>query len=211
MWRSEGIARQMYNGAAGGNGNRKHISPVLLNLLRDTSEPILIYLSEQYGLHRIPGLKKSDLIARLLRHLPEDMLKDLENGLIAAHYGGLSTDELLRRALQAGAGNLGRAGKPRVEDITPDAATLVEGSTRRWHYTLHGYDVVIDLDRRYMGCSCQYFAFSSRRQVLCKHLAAVLRLIPQAYAREVLIEMLVAREYGGPDALRWRFAPLKAA
>lgn len=211
MWRSESMARQMHNGTAGGNGNRKHVSPVLLNLLRDTSEPILVYLSEQYGLHRVPGLKKPDLIARLLRHLPEDALKDLENGLIAAHYGGLSTDELLRRALQESTGNLGRAGRPRVEDVTPDAATLVEGSTRRWHYALHGYDVVIDLDRRCMGCSCQYFVFSSRRQALCKHLAAVLRLIPQAYAREALIEMLVTREYGGPDTPRWRFAPLKAA
>ncbi len=211
MWHHETVVRFIYNGAASGNGERKSIPPLLVNLLRDTSEPVLIHLSEQYGLRRIPGLKKADLIARLLRHLPEAALKDLENGLIAARYGGLSTDDLLKRALQVSAASTRRAGKPRVEDITPQAATLVEGSPRRWHYTLHGYNIVIDLNRRYLGCSCQYFAFSARRQAICKHLAAVLRVIPETYAREALIEMLVVREYGGPDAPRWRFEPLKAA
>lgn len=211
MWHHEVAVQYMHNGAVGGNDERQPVSPLLVNLLRDTSEPVLIYLSEQYGLRRIPGLKKADLIARLLRHLPEAALKDLENGLIAARYGGLSTDDLLKRALQASATGTRRAGKPRVEDITLQAATLVEGNPRRWHYTLHGYDIVVDLNRRYLGCSCQYFAFSSRRQALCKHLAAVLRVIPEAYAREVLIEILVAREYGSPGVPRWRFEPLKAA
>jgi hypothetical protein len=209
MWNSKLAASQNHGEAA--RPVRRQVSPVLVNLLRDTSAPILVFLSEQYGLRRVPGLDKSGLIERLLRHLPDEGLEELENRLIAARYGGLAVDDLLALALQIDERQQHRTGRPRIEDVDPQAVTLVEGSALRWHYSVHGYDVVIDRGRHYLGCSCQYFAFSSHRRALCKHLAATFRLIPEAYAREVLIDLLVSRQYGAPGPRRWRFESFKAA
>lgn len=76
---------------------------------------------------------------------------------------------------------------------------------------MHGYDVVIDLQERLLGCDCEYFRFSSHHQALCKHLAFALTLIPETYAREALIDLLVSRQYGGPETPHWEFEGLRAA
>ncbi len=210
MWNvnTVALARKEDSGAQTGMRN---VSPILINLLRDTSAPILIYISEQYGLRRVPGLRRSDLIARLLRHLSDTDLVHLRDSLIAAHYGGMSVQDLLDRALQIGQPLQGQSGRPRLDDIAPEDARLVEGNTRHWLFTMRGHDVLIDMRSRVLACDCQFFAFASQRQALCKHLATAFKLIPEAYAREALIDLLVAREYGGPHAPHWRFESLEAA
>jgi hypothetical protein len=190
---------------------RAAASPVLVNLLRDTSAPVLVYLGEQLGLRRVPGLDRTELIARLLRQLDADQLQDLEDRLIAAHYGGLSVGDLLQRALESGEQRTGRAGGPRLDEIDAGDATLVEGGSQRWMYTMRGHDVVIDMAHHILACDCPFFAFASHRQVLCKHLAMGFKLIPEVYARDALIDLLVAREYGGPQGSRWTFRSLEAA
>ncbi len=188
---------------------RPTASLLLINLLRDTSTPILVYLAEQYGLRRVPGLTRQALVDRILRQLSEEVLRRLEDDLIAARYGSLSVSDLLQLALEGDRRRHGRA--PRLEDMPADDARLIEGDARRWVYTMHGYDVIIDLDRRYLACSCPFFQFASRRQALCKHLARAFTLVPEAYAREALIDLLVSRGYGGPDTPGWSFDAPKAA
>jgi hypothetical protein len=177
---------------------------VLANLMRDTSAPALALLAEQHGLHRIPGLTKEALITRILRHLSADHMTGLEADLIAARYGSYSVDGLVHLAL-ARDSMIGKRPAPRLDQVSPAEATLVEGSAQRWVFTLRGHDVVIDLGRRLLSCDCSYFAFASRRQALCKHLATAFELIPEAYAREALIDLLVSREYGERGARRWQF------
>jgi hypothetical protein len=83
-------------------------------------------------------------------------------------------------------------------------ASLVENKARRWVYTMRGHDVVIDLDEHLLACDCPFFAFAAKRRTLCKHLATALKLLPPAYARDVLIDLAVAQRYGGrPD--QWYF------
>jgi hypothetical protein len=185
------------------------VSPLLRNLLEDTSAPVLAYLSGQVGLPRVPGLSKDALIRRLLNHLSGEQLTDLEDDLIAARFGSLSVEALLDLALQTQ--HTGRAGSPRLEDMRTDQARLVEGGTRRWVFTMHGYDVVIDVGQRQLACACDYFKYAAQRQALCKHLARGLTLIPPVYARDALIDLLVTREYGGPDTPPWQFTSLQAA
>ena len=185
------------------------VSPLLINLLRDTSTPILVYLAEQHGLRRVPGLTRQALVDRILRQLSEEALRRLEDELIAARYGSLSVSDLLKLALEGDKQRHGRA--PRLEDMPTDAARLIEGDARHWVYTMHGYDVIIDLERRHLACSCPFFQFASRRQALCKHLARAFTLVPEVYAREALIDLLVSRGYGGPDTPGWSFDTPKAA
>jgi hypothetical protein len=192
-------------------GSGRRASGILDNLMRDTSAPILIILAERYGLRRVPGLAKDELITRILRHLSPEDLKRLEQELIAARYGALPVEDLLNMALEQDAQRLGRPGKPRLDQISVGDATLVEGGTLRWVYTMRGHDVEIDLTRRHLGCDCAYFAFASRRKALCKHLATAFRLIPEVYAREALIDLLVARDYGGDRTVDWRFKSPRAA
>lgn len=187
----------------------RRISPLLRNLLEDTSAPVLAYLSDRAGLPRVPGLSKDALIRRLLNGLSVEQLADLEDDLIAARFGSLSVEALLDLALQTQ--RTGRAGSPRLEDMRTDQARLVEGGTRRWVFTMHGYDVMIDVAQRRLACGCDYFKYASQRHALCKHLARGLTLIPPVYAREALIDLLVTREYGGPDTPPWRFTSLQAA
>ena len=192
-------------------GGKRDVSPILLNLLRDTSPSILTYLSEQYGLRRVPGLSKTAMIDRILYSLSDEALRHLENSLIAARYGVMSIEELLKVALKTDMQHQPRAGTPRLDDMPPEDAVLLESDGNRWAYTMHGYDVVIDLKQRQLACDCPYFRFASRRRALCKHVARALTMIPAAYAREVLIDLLVSREYGGPYSPRWRFDYRSAA
>ncbi|MBN1122570.1 MAG: hypothetical protein JXJ17_15950 [Anaerolineae bacterium] len=192
-------------------GGKSQQAAVLVNLLRDTSMPMLNYLAEHYGLYRIPGQSKSILIERLLRQLPDTALNQIENDLIAGRYGHLSVDELLNIALVSDAQRSGRAGIPRLDDMDPEEVVLVDSSVDRWVYVMHGYDVEIDLDRRRLKCGCPYFEFSSRRQAICKHIARGLTMIPEVYARKALIDLLLSREYGGPHTPRWEFDHSQAA
>ena len=187
----------------------RNISPLLRNLLEDTSPPILAYLSDRFGLPRVPGLSQEGLIRRLLNHLSDEDLHDLEDDLIAARYGSLSVDDLLELALTTQQN--GRSGAPRLEDMPVEQARLVEGGPHRWVFTMHGYDVMIDVAHRRMACGCDYFKFASHRNALCKHLARALTLIPPVYARDALIDLLVTRQYGGPDTPPWDFTSLQAA
>jgi hypothetical protein len=184
---------------------------ILINLLRDTSMPMLNYLAGQYGVPRIPGQSKAILIERLLRQLPDDALNQIENDLIAGRYGHLSVEELLNIALVSDARHGGRSGAPRLDDMDPDDVVLIDSRVNRWVYVMHGYDVVIDLNRRRLKCGCPYFEFSSRRQAICKHIARGLTMIPEVYARKALIDLLLSREYGGPQTPRWEFDHSKAA
>jgi hypothetical protein len=181
---------------------------VLGNLLRASSEQALAYLAEQYGLRRVPGLTRQGLMTRIMKSLTPRQLNHLKDDLIAARYGALSVDGLIRLALVQ---DKQRAGKPapRLDHISPESAVLVEGSTTRWHYTMRGHDVFVDTAHRALACDCGYFQFAARRQALCKHLAMVFTLIPEVYAREALIDLLVTCEYGGYNTPRWRFIPIR--
>src|SRR5690554_30411 len=185
-------------------------SPVLMNLIRDTSTPVLIYMAERYGLRRVPGISRGDLVDRILRSLPAEALDELLNDLIAARYGSRSVEELLGLVLLSDEQRLGR-GKPRLDDMPAEDATLIQGGERRWLFTMHSHDVVIDMSQRRLACGCPFFRFASYRHALCKHLARALTLIPETYAREILIDLLVGREYGGPDTPGWDFHSLRAA
>lgn len=191
-------------------GGGPDASPRLMNLLRDTSAPVLVYLAERHGLRRVPGLSREDLIERIMRRLPEEGLRRLEDDLIAARYGGQPIEELLGLVMASDARRLGRS-TPRLDAMPPEHATLLEKTPGRWMYTMHGYDVTIDLNRRRLACGCAFFRFSAGRRALCKHLARTLTLIPEVYAREVLIDLLVTREYGGSDAPGWEYEGPRAA
>lgn len=190
-------------------GGRPAPPPVLVNLLHDTSAPVLVYLAEQHGLRRVPGLSRDDLIARILRQLAPAQLAELQDDLIAARYGSLPVEDLLALALERDERQQGR--RPRLDDMPAGEATLAEQEGSRWAYTMHGYDVVIDAGGRELSCECPYFQFAAGRGALCKHLARAFTLLPQAYAREALIDLLVSRDYGGPDTPRWYFSSPRAA
>src|SRR5574341_234875 len=183
-------------------------SNVLVHLMHDTSAPMLAFLAEQYGLNRIPGLSKDALITRILRHLPLDKLAALEQDLISGRYGSLEVGELIEMAVQEAAKS-GRAG-PRLDQVSAHEAFLIERGTRRWVFTMRGHDVVIDGPNRTLACDCAYFEFSARRQAICKHLALGFRLIPEVYARDALIEMLVVRQYGDHSAQQWDFVSTRS-
>jgi hypothetical protein len=180
---------------------------LLHNLLSDSSPHILVFLAEQYGLRRIPGLSKEALIERIMHHLLEDDLQLLMDNLIAARFGSLPVEQLVDMALQ----HADSKQKPRLDQISPAEAILIEGGPSRWVYTMRGHDVVIDLERRHLTCDCHFFRFASRQQALCKHLATALKLLPEVYARETLIDLLVSRQYGGPQTPRWHFERRPAA
>jgi len=186
----------------------QRIPPLLHNLLADTSPPVLVALSERYGLPRVPGLNRHALIDRLLRHLSAAELNRLADDLIAARFGGLSTEALLAAALEHDARRAASRGsqvRPRMDQVSPDDAVLLERRGRRWSYTMRGHDVTIDLEARTLACDCQFFSFAARRHALCKHIAMAFSLIPVTYARDALIDLLVWREYGTVEMPGWRF------
>jgi hypothetical protein len=189
----------------------RYTPAVLINLLHDTSAPVLALLAERYGLHRIPGLSAQALIARILDHLPGEALAALQDELVTAHFGVFPIDALLELALSSEQERKKGASRPRMDQISLDEATLLSGGPPRWDYTMRGHDQVIDLGRRLLACDCEFFAFASKRQVLCKHLATVFKLIPIVYAREALIDLLVVRQYGDQREDRWYFESTRAA
>jgi hypothetical protein len=186
-------------------GSSDPVSPMLDNLLRDASLPTLAVLAERYGLRRMPGMSKHGLIARIVAHLSPDELVDLEDELIAARYGALSVSDLLSVALTQDAARLSRPGRPRLDQISPDDAILLENGAQRWVYTMRGYDVTVDIGQRYLACGCRYFSFAAHQHALCKHLVTAFQVIPAIYAREALIELLIWREYRSGVGQRWQF------
>lgn len=192
----------------------RRLPGLLNNLLRDTSPAILIALAESYGLPRVPGLDQPALIARLARHLSAEQLDTLQDALIAARFGGQTVDELIAVALERDAQRSARQGaarQARLDQINPGEAMLLEAGPRRWAYTMHGYDVLIDLGQRRIRCDCAFFSFAAHRHALCKHSATAFRLIPPVYAREALIDLLLWREYGAMDTPPWHFISPQAA
>ena len=181
----------------------------LRNLLADTSAPVLIALAEKYGLPRVPGLDQRALLERLLRNLSAAELEDLLDDLVAARFGSLTIDQLLDRLLELDARRSelqsGHAGRARMDQISADEATLLEGGGRRWAYTMRGHDATIDLARREVSCDCQFFAFASHRGAICKHIATAFKLLPEVYAHKALVDILVSREYGTPATPEWSF------
>jgi hypothetical protein len=205
MWDEKTVSR---DGSAHTDLIRGHApldSPTLDNLLRDASVPTLAVLAERYGLRRMPGMSKHSLVSRIVAHLSPDELVDLEDELIAARYGTLSVDELLSVALAQDAARLSRPGRPRLDQITPDDAILLEGGAQRWVYTMRGHDVTVDIGQRYLACSCRFFSFAAHRHALCKHLVTAFQVIPAIYAREALIDLLIWREYRAGAEQRWQF------
>jgi len=183
-------------------------SPILANLLRDVGMPVLAMLSEKYGLRRVPGLGREQLVERLLKHLSYADRRRLEEELIAARFGQASIDDLLDIVLEKDTRH--PSSRPRLEEVSLGDATLIESASRRWVYTMRGHDVVIDLNRHVLACDCAFFAFSARRQMPCKHLVTGLRLLPPVYAREVLVDLALARRYGGSGG-DWFFESRQAA
>jgi hypothetical protein len=181
---------------------------VLSNLLADTDARLVAMFYNRHGLKPIPGLSRDGQIQRMLAHLTSHQLKQLEDELIAARYGDISTEALIQ-ILMSNDGS-GRQNHARMDQITASQATLLEQKGRRWNFTMRGHDVMLDVDRRRMACDCEFFAFAHARGKLCKHLATALGLIPESYAREVMIDLLVHREYGKhrPD---WSFESKRAA
>lgn len=193
------------------HSGKRNTPTVLINLLHDTSAPVLALLAEKYGLHRIPGLTTNDMVSRILGHLSDEALLDLQNELVTAHFGDLPVKDLLEIAIAGQQERGGNASKPRLDQISLQEATLLRSGPPRWEYTMRGHDQVIDLDHRLLACDCEFFTFSSRRQVLCKHLATAFQAIPPAYARDALIDLLVLREYGDRREGRWYFESTHAA
>lgn len=172
----------------------KHLQQSTQHLLQDASIPALVMLSERYDIMRIPGLSKQQIITRLLTSLTDNQLRALRGDLIVANFGGLSTEELLKIVISQDR-KKDTVGRARLDHVSIEQASLVEASGRRWHYTIRGHDATIDLPHRQMACSCMFFKFAAPKGVLCKHLATVLRCIPQTYAREVLIDLILQRTY----------------
>jgi hypothetical protein len=193
------------------HSGKRHTPTVLINLLHDTSTPVLALLTEKYGLRRIPGLTANDMVSRILGHLSDEALLDLQNELVTAHFGDLSVKDLLDIALAGHQEHNGNASKPRLDQISLQEATLLRSGPPVWEYTMRGHDQMIDLERRLLACGCEFFIFSSKRQVLCKHLATVFQVIPPVYAREALIDLLVLRQYGDRREGRWYFESTHAA
>lgn len=187
---------------------RRSGASMLANLLRDTGMPVLAMLSEKYGLRRVPGLGKEQIIERMLKHLTREDRKRLKEELVAARFSQASVGDLLDIVLEKDAGR--PSSRPRLEEVSLGDATLIESASRRWVYTMRGHDVVIDLNQHVLACDCAFFAFSARRQMPCKHLVTGLRLVPPVYAREVLVDLVLARRYGGP-AGGWFFESRRAA
>lgn len=190
---------------------KRNTPTVLINLLHDTSAPVLALLAQKYGLHRIPGLSTKDLVTRILGRLSNEALLDLQNELVTAHFGDLPVGDLLEIAISGQQERGGSTSKPRLDQITLQEAMLLRSGPPRWEYTMRGHDQVIDVERRLLACGCEFFTFSSKRQVLCKHLATAFQLIPLAYAREALIDLLVLRQYGDRREGRWYFESTHAA
>ncbi|MBN1426789.1 MAG: hypothetical protein JXB07_00295 [Anaerolineae bacterium] len=188
-----------------------YTSAVLINLLHDTSPPVLALLAEKHGLQRIPGLTARNLITRILARVADEDLLDLQNELVAARFGALPIDALLEIALIGEQDHKGGGSKPRMDQISLDEATLLRSGPPRWDYTMRGHDQVIDVAQRLLACDCEFFSFASKRQVLCKHLATAFKLIPSTYAREALIDLLVVRRYGDRQEDRWDFDSPRAA
>jgi hypothetical protein len=180
---------------------------VLASLLRDTGMPVLVMLSEKYGLRRVPGLGKDQIVERILRRLGRTDQERLQEELVAARFGQASIDDLLDIVLEEDSRH--RGSRPHLEEMSVGDATLIESAGRRWVYTMRGHDVLIDLTQHVLACDCAFFVFSSKRQIPCKHLVTALRLVPPVYAREVLVDLAVARRYGGPDG--WYFESHQAA
>src|SRR5512138_458455 len=131
---------------------------MLPNLLRDTGMTVLVMLSEKYGLRRIPGLGKEQIVDRMLNHLAAADQKRLEDELIVARFGQATVDDLLDIVLEKDTTR--PASRPRLEEMSIGDATLVESISRRWVYTMRGHDVLIDLNERVLACDCAFFAFS---------------------------------------------------
>lgn len=185
-------------------------SDVLLNLMNDTDASVLAMLSTRYGLRRVPGLSKKSIMERLLRYLSDERLATLQNELIAARYGDLSIRQLISMVIAEPKGEGGTA-KARLDQIEASDAVLIEAGDRRWKYTMRGHDVTLDLNNHVLSCGCQFFAFASKRKTLCKHLALGLTLIPPAYAREALIDLIVMRKFGDRRLEHWQFTSEMAA
>jgi len=186
----------------------RHSSPVLGSLLDEIGMQVLAMLSEKYGLRRVPGLGKEQIVERMLKRLSPADRDRLEDELIAARFGQASIDDLLDIVLETDTDR--PSSRPRLEDMSLGDATLIESGSRRWLYTMRGHDLLIDLNQHVLACDCAFFAFSSRRQMPCKHLVTGLRLVPPVYAREVLIDLALARRYGGSGG-GWFFESRRAA
>jgi hypothetical protein len=190
--------------------SREKPSGLLANLMNDSSAPVLIYLAEQYRLRRMPGLTKQALIARILRELSSHDQEKLLRNLIAARYGSMSVDALVRHAVARDIVQKHRP-QPRLDQLPQMHGIQVEGNPQRWVFTIRGHDVSIDLAQRALSCDCRYFEFASRRQALCKHLARAFEMVPSIYARDALIDLIVSSEYGDPYTPHWRFIARKRA
>jgi len=153
---------------------------------------------------RVPGLARENLITRLLNTLTDHELIQLENDLIASHFGGLSVEQLLEVTLDLDEEERGKAGRARMDRCDPSEATLVEQSGRSWQYTMRGHDVLIDVDQCRVTCDCEFFKYASSKEGLCKHIATAFEMIPKVYAREALIDILLDRLYG-EHGTHWRF------
>lgn len=186
-------------------------SDILLNLLRDSDASLINYLAETYGIMRVPGLSHDKLIQRLLRHLTADEADSLRGDLIAARFGNAPVAALLEMILENAGGAEGLKRRPRVDQISPHEATLLQGGPQVWTYTMRGYDVMINAMSHTLMCSCPFFGFAARRRGLCKHLVLAFKLIPDAYARTILIDLVVAQLYGNKDTDPWHFKGETAA
>jgi hypothetical protein len=173
-------------------------------LLAHTPAATLVHIAQEFGLPRVPGLSQTQWVERLLAAVPHDKLYD---SLIALRYGVFGLDELLNKLLDGIPYNKVPISRPRMDRIDPQAVVVVAHTTTRWAFTMRGHDVLLDVRTHQLGCDCRHFEFASRYGAICKHIATAFRVIPAAYARAAIIDLLIEREFG-PAERSWAFLAL---
>ena len=190
------------------------MSASLVRLLDEASLDAMLTFAKTQQIPVAHLLTRHDVIMALLRYLNDGQLAELTESLIRARYGRMSIRELLD-TLIARSVERSRRPAPRLDRVSQDDAALVQGSPDCWTYTMRGHDVTIDLARHSVGCSCTYFTFSARHGGLCKHLATAFALMPEVYAREALIDLIIAQSDSDNPRGGWRFTgtrqPARAA
>ncbi|NDJ53144.1 MAG: hypothetical protein GYB68_08690, partial [Chloroflexi bacterium] len=159
------------------------------------------------GLPRIPGLNRPALARRLATQLATEDLESVLAQVVAGRFGFLSVSELVDMLIGQDATRLKKAGSARLDLISESDVRVTQPGPPHWAFVVRRYDVGIDTERRELHCSCPHFRVVAGKAALCKHLAQAFKSMPAVYAHTALIDLLLRREYSGPQTDGWDFRP----